>query len=174
MSVTLYELAEHWLRIQDAIIEADGEITPVIQEELDSWEGDLASKVDSIGYLVRNAESRASVERAHAEQFQAELERYKKRAQVQENTAKRLKAYLLNAMLQLGIPKVQAERFTARIQRNSTPSTNAAELDPVKLPERFQRVTVEVNAAELVRAWKDKEELPEDVRIEVGQHLRIS
>jgi hypothetical protein len=150
----------------DALINDDGELCDDAEALLDALGMDLESKLESCVGAVRNFAADAAALKAEADHFA-------KRAQVAAAAEKRLKTYMLNVLQHLNIQKIDAGKWKLRIQANSVPTTTF-EGDPMDLPSAFQRVKVDLNAAVCVDAWKAGDPLPDGVKVEKHNHLRIT
>lgn len=92
---TLVELTSEILAIEHALMEADGELPPEIETQLDLAQGNLAEKVDRYRYIIEALESRAK--------YFAEIEKQMKGAKkVFENQRDRLRERLRFAIKATG------------------------------------------------------------------------
>jgi hypothetical protein len=161
--VRLYELPAVYREIDRLLEESCGEVDDTIAALLSEAESTLAQKIDAIAALVREKEARAEAERAEARHFAA-------RAAADENAADRLKKYLLDCLTASGLDSAKGERFSARVQRNGTPSIAwAGEGAP---PETFVRTRVEFDGRAAQDAYRAGT-LPEGFEVSFGQHLRL-
>lgn len=164
--MNLYDIANHIRLILDNV-DADGEMAPDVESDLNNLSDDLTIKADQIARYQRQCV-------ANAEGYKAESDRLALLAKSESNKAERLKKYLKDTFDALHITKLDTELFKFGVQKNSVPTTTYADgFDPAKLPEHFQRVTIAPNTSAIVAAWKDHAPLPAGVTIEVGSHLRI-
>lgn len=170
--VRLYELTERLQRIQAALEESGGILTPALEEELDAVEGDIKEKVERTLHLVRQLEGSADDRKALAAVYAAEAARLKALATTSENAAKAVKKYLLEQLKQQGHSKVETRSFKVRIQRASRPSIRWA-LDVKKIPLKYRKVTVE---ADTQLAWDDLRagaKLPAGFTVEYSESLIV-
>lgn len=162
----LYELPTAYEELEEALIEAGGELTPEIEARLDALEGNLEAKVDG---LVGLAQQLARM----GEAADAEAARLKRLASARTAAAGRLKEYLLRTLEQLGRPKVETDRFAVRVQRNGRPSITWPG-DPSDLPMDLARLEVKLDGQAAYERWKRDGEMPEGFVVALGSHLRIS
>jgi hypothetical protein len=106
---TLGEIIEDFRRVLHGIDEAEGEITPELEVELNQVEGDFASKVDRCLWVAKEAEAQAGV-------FAERAKTLADRARVLKAQGKRLEDYVHAAMLTLKVDKVHTPNFVARVQ----------------------------------------------------------
>lgn len=152
--------------LMDALVDANGEISPEAEAQLGALEEDLHAKTEAYCKIIRTFECEACA-------AQAEVDRLQKLVQVRTNAAKRLKAWLLQNLQRLGLERVETDLFRVRIQQNGRPSINYSG-DPEALPPFMRRVKVEVNGDAAYELWKGGQELPPGFQVTRGSHLRIS
>jgi hypothetical protein len=162
----LYDLPEELRLIEAEIEETGGEITDAVGERLARFESNLDSCVDWYGALIVESKGRASV-------LSEEIDRLRARQAMETKRADAIRERLKATLEAMGRDKVKAEVFTARIQRNGSPSTSV-NVPVANLPAKFTRTRLEVDTDAIKAAWKAGEALPEGVRVEVGTHLRIA
>jgi hypothetical protein len=171
--LSLYELSAEAVALDELTYLEAGEWTP----EIEALHGELMKKMldksDNTGAFIKTLEARALVAKAEADARDAEAARYRARQKANENAVKRAKAYAVMAMLNMGRPKLQGERFTLAVQGNSTPSVKTPDFVDA-LPPEFVRVTVtkEADKDAITRAIKGGREIP-GCSLEYGHHLRI-
>ena len=161
----LYDLPDAIRAVEHQIIEADGEITPEIEAQLDHLEGEFERKAEYLALLSREAKAEAAA-------VKQEEDRLKARRTAAENRERRIKEYIHACMTRLGVSKVDGDRAKIAIQKNGRPSiTWMGDADAI--PEAFRRVSVSVDGAAAYNEWKAGAELPEGFRVEVGTHVRV-
>lgn len=127
-----YQLSQEMLRLQDALIESDGELTPDLEEALDSLTSDLAAKIDGWRAVYRNL-------KADVVALKHEEDHFKRRRIAAENGAKRLSRELASIMDGMGIPRIKGSVGSASV-RSASQRSLTVETKPESLPERFQKV----------------------------------
>lgn len=160
----LYKIADELAQL--LILTDDGELAPGTEEKLDALSADLERKIEGCCCAVRNLEAEETA-------LKEEASRFAKRAQVAGNARDRLKKYMKDSLEKVQIPKMDAGLFKVRIQANSVPSVSF-DGDAEKLPEQFRAVTYSIDRKAVVEAWKNQDELPAEVSVIKGTHLRIS
>ena len=163
-TLKLYELADAYERIAEALIENGGELTPELSAELDAIEGAFEAKVERVALYVRNL-------LATAEAADAEAARLAALARTRRQGAEGLKGYLMAQLDRVEKPKVETPLVVVRIQKNSRPSIQWP--DTQAIPEAYQRVTVSLDGQKVYQDWKAGT-LPSGFVVEQGRHLRIS
>ena len=160
----LYEIPDALREVELRIIEADGEITPDIEAQLDALEGEFERKAEYIALLAREA-------KAEAVAVKQEEDRLAARRKAAQNRERRLKDYLLMSMQRLGVDKVEGQRAKVRVQ-DSPPSFRwMGEEDAI--PEAYRVVSVKPNLSLVKEGYKDMGTVPDGFTVEVGQQVRV-
>lgn len=142
---TLAEIIESTIETERAIFEADGEITPELEEQIAKDEADMAKKIDGYNAAYREEDARA---KALADEIKR-LQALKKTA---ENAAKRVKDMLKWNMERLGVDRVNGKTCKAYFS-----SSTAVVADEAVLLKPYDAQVEELRKA-----------LPAYVTIEVG------
>ena len=108
----LYEIPDRLREIEARIIEAEGEITPEIEAELEEA---FNRKAEYIALLSREAKAEAAA-------VKQEEDRLRARRTAAEKREKRLKDYLQACMIGADVERIEGERAKIRRQRNGRPS----------------------------------------------------
>jgi hypothetical protein len=154
----LYELTKELQELYNQIVEADGEITPEVEKELDTVEGDLATKMESIGNLLRNLDLEASHYAAKADLVKAEAKRLADKEKAIAGRIEAIKGYCVHCLEAAGLSKVKSASYSYSIRQ-----TEKVEADSLEgISEDFIRVkyTEELDKKALLDYWKgldDKE-----------------
>lgn len=164
---TLYTLADRWAALQSRLEEADGEITPSLETEIDSLDTALPSKVDGVAKLIETFELRAEARRKAAARI-IDL------ARRDENAVARLKAYLLRCLNVAGLRRIESELHMVTVCKNSQPSIKWTR-DTSEIPSTLRHVeTVVTVDTAACREWlKEFGTLPEGFEFAHGEHVRI-
>src|SRR5688500_2239291 len=92
------EIASFYRMLQEAIDEAQGELTPQMEEDLKSYEDSMDAKVEAIDAMIKDAEM-------WRQRFKSEKDSFAVREKQKDNEINRLK-YVLKTMLEeSGLPK---------------------------------------------------------------------
>jgi len=161
----LYEIPQALRAVEAAIIEAEGELTPEMEAQLEALTEDFDRKVEYLALLAREA-------KAEAAGYKVEADRLAAHVRAASNREAGIKRYLQFCLESAGVPKVTGTLATVALQKNGQPSIRY-DGDPQSLPPAYQRVTVAVDTRALHDALKGGEDLPEGVTVEHGQHVRI-
>lgn len=105
---SLYELTGKWLEVYEMTGEVEQE---VIDDTLESIEGEIENKATGYGMVIKQLEADAS---ALAE----EIKRLQAKKKAAENTIDRMKARLQESMLAIGTKKITTPLFSFGIQKN--------------------------------------------------------
>lgn len=163
MGLKLYELADEFRRIGEAIEAADGEVSDGLLAELEAIEAALPEKCDSVATIVRERE-------ASARALREEADRLTMRARADEGAAARLKGYLKSSLEAAGLTSVKGARFTVGVQNN--PVSIRWPGDPDSIPDGFRRVVFSLDG-EAAKSAHKAGELPAAFEVHQGTHLRI-
>lgn len=165
MNTSLYDISSDLQDIHNAIIEADGELSPELESSLDRLNLALESKVHGIGKWLRNLDGNEIA-------IQAEIDRLNKRKASIENLEKRLKDYVYLCMVKADKKKFDFPTFTARIQKNP-PSVDV--VDEVKLPSKYVRIkqVTELDKRQMLADLKSGASVDGARLVEDKCHLRI-
>jgi hypothetical protein len=164
-TLTLYALADEWREIDAALDDSAGEITEEIQARIDAVEQGTGRKIDAIGTLRAESKARQAA-------YREEVERLRRMVAAEERKQEWQDAYVRRCLEAAGVEKFKGDRFTARVQRNGTPSVKAT-VEPLSLPEEFQVWTVEANKKAALEHYREHGVAPECFTIDVGTHVRI-
>jgi hypothetical protein len=108
--MSLYDVAFEGMQIEDALIAAEGELTPELEARLDQLMKEGPSRVEAAAMVVRNLE-------AFEEQCKAEARRLAERAKAFESNVERVKARILIAIDAAFDGKLKTARFTIWSQK---------------------------------------------------------
>lgn len=138
--MNLYELTEMYQNLLDLDLEEEE-----LQGHLKNIDDEIEIKAENIAKVLRSLE-------AEAEAYKKEIERFTLKKQGAENRAKRLKAYLQEAMEAVDKKKFKTDLFSFNIQKNA-PSLKI--LDESKIPEDFYKVERKLDKVEFKKAVKE-------------------
>ena len=165
----LYELGADLEETIAEIVENEGLLTDELEARLNALDLAFDEKVERVVMAIR-------AEQARAEMVRNEIRRLAELAAPHDQAADSLKAYLFTQMQRVGKRKVDMPLAKAWIQKNSRPSIRYAGADPdnlTDLPEELVRTVKHFDGRAAYEAWKAGEQLPENVHVEEGQHLRV-
>lgn len=110
---SLYAISEDLLALDAILDDSDGEITEAAASALEQWFAELGdkrdAKVDGYVAVIRTYEARAQNKRDEAS-------RLEKRADIDENKAKRLRERLRDFLVLHDLKKIETSRFTVSVQ----------------------------------------------------------
>ena len=161
----LYEIIGELQSIEEALIDADGELTPELEAQLNAVEGDFHEKAENIAKFI-------TVLMRRADMVEAEMMRLSALKQSRRNAAAGLKVYLLKWMQAISRPTIETPLFKIWIQKNSRPSIKY-DGDVHALPIKLQKVTTTFDSQAAYEMWKAEEVLPAEIQVDRGHHLRI-
>jgi seryl-tRNA synthetase len=163
--MNLFEISREYRDAADTLAEMDLDETTV-RDTLESISGDLSTKAQNIGFVIKNMESTAEQIKAHAK---AMLDR----AKALENRASNVKQYLFDGMKLANVPKIETPFFKLAIRDNPA----AVQIDDESLiPASYKTEPVPPLPAPdkklIAAALKDGFEVP-GCRLVRGQRLEI-
>lgn len=107
---TLYQLQAEYMQLLDML--QDPDVDPeIITDTLEGIEGEIEIKADSLITVCKELE-------AQAQKWKTEKERAEKNQRTAENSAKRIKESILQAMQMAGKQKMPTEHYSLSIAKN--------------------------------------------------------
>lgn len=145
---SLYAIEQDYLILSNKIEEAEGELTPELEEALKINEKDLQKK--SIGYLeiIKSKEAFNGL-------IDAEIKRLQAMKKKNNNLVDRLKSNLLGAVELFGEYTVGTVTFGTR----KTSRLEITDEDAIKKEFKISKVTTSIDKAAIKKAIKDGEEV---------------
>jgi hypothetical protein len=163
--MNLYQVPKAYEAWLAAVEEAEGELSPELEEMLEEIEGTILDKADGVCALIRNAT-------AEAEMCRVESARFATRGRQAANQADRLKALLMRAMVAYGVDRVDAQRFKVAIRKASTPSIRWKY--PLEdLPGWAKRYKLELDGTKAQQEYKQSGSLPDGFTVDYSEYLAI-
>jgi Siphovirus Gp157 len=161
-STTLYALSDTYtaLLMQLDDPETDQEL---ILEELGRISGEIRVKAENIAGLVARCEGWATIRKAEAQ-------RLRQLAEQDEKKADWLRAYVLREMQDLGIVRIDTDRYIFSVRQNPP---RVEVLEAMAVPHEFQRekVIIETDKKAILEHYKQTGEIPAGV--EIVRHERL-
>ena len=142
-NLTLYDITEDMLEIQNALLRLDGELTPEIEESLSRIQGEFLDKTDGYAHVSQNLSASILAKKK-------EIDRLNLRVKVEKNALEELHFRIKMAMEVMGRNIAKSERFEWKIVNNGgNRRIEITDLD--KLPKEYleEVVTVKANADKL-------------------------
>lgn len=133
--MTLFALTAQMARIEDALYESGGELTPELEREMTETRESLLSKVDSYNALYQHLGATAAAAKAEAD-------RLKKIQRTAENAQKRLREHLLGCMKAFGLQKLEGRLCKMGIRKST-----ALEVDEELMLKPYAERIAAINAS---------------------------
>lgn len=165
-ALSLYELGEEQVALDDLSAMEDGEWTPELEALAVELLEKLVQKADAFGGYVRELEAREEVLDGEIKRLQDRKKRVAARVQW-------MKSYGTFVLQRIGRPRIEGARFTLALH-NNPPKVEVTVL-PDALPPEYVRVIPEVREPDktaLAKALKSGQEIP-GVALVQTQSLRI-
>ena len=148
----LYDLAAEYRAVADKLHDSELD-DQTIADTLDGLSGDLQTKAQNVGFVIRNLESMA-------DQIKQAEDAMEKRRRALEGRVKGLKGYLLSNMLMAGISKVESPYFVLSVRNNPESVVIDAES---QIPDDYMRevpATYSPDKTLIKQAIKDGKDVP--------------
>lgn len=143
---------------------ADGkEPTADFVSELLDLRGELDKKLVNYGFVIKQ-------EQAHIDSLQAEIDRLTKLKKSRQGAVDLLKNRMQSAMVDNNLTKIDDPILPIRIQKN--PKSVRLDIDPIHLPQEFQKVAITADKTAIKKALESGQEVKGAV-LEQGQSIRI-
>ena len=161
----LYEIPAAYRAILAEIEDNDGELTQELAERLEDIDDTLASKVDAYCAIIKQ------IDHDH-DTYRQESRRLQLKAQGCENTSKRMRDMLMQAMGAMDVATFKGRLFFVRRHRASIPSINWVSRDEV--PEPFRKVKIELDKGAALEAYHEAGgSLPEGFEVRFTEFITI-
>jgi len=160
MELTLYQISDEQRRINAMLEETGGELTPEIEEALAINEGNFVTKAENYGKAILYYD-------AIVEAVKVEKKRLDGIQKTAENSMKRLKERLIDAMKTFDKPKVELSTMNLSLRKSEKVVID----DEKKIPKDCIKVTVEVSKTALKAYIKEGKEC--GAHLEENQSLQI-
>lgn len=133
MTENLYTLSHELALINDELEETGGELSESLEQKLDAANLSFIQKAEGIGKWVLNLSGQTDM-------LSHEIERLQGRKKAVEAHQKRLKEYVLNAMVAADKTKIELGTFNITVCKNPS---SVEVLDEHAIPARFLTVRTE-------------------------------
>jgi hypothetical protein len=166
-ALRLYEYADALSRIEGLLYEAEGVLTPELEQALNDANFDFDTKAERCALMAGGFLANAAAVRVEEERLGDRRKHY-------EKAAESLKEYLRLQMQRVGKDKIEGRLASVRVQQSppKVVCVDASKLPPALLILPPPPAPI-VNRARVLELWKSDKPLPEGVSVEVGSHVRI-
>lgn len=166
---TLYNITGDYLELLNMLEDTELDEETLLDTLEGIW-GELETKAEGYGMVIRQLEADAKRTRAEQKYFEDEAEFYKHRADCIENATKRIKARMCKAMDDADLKQIKSERFTFSVAGNGGKQPLIIDGD---VPSFYMRVVYEPDK-ELIREALEKGVQLDFAHLEPrGKHLNI-
>lgn len=142
----------------------------LIETSLESVKYDLDLKSEGYACVIKRLETNAKA-------IKEEADRLAKVAKTINNNIERMKAKILECMLETGITELGTRPYSFKVAGNGGLAPLEVDLTPEKLPEEFQKVTIEADNTKIRAYLRELDEqgveCPWARLKERGKHLTI-
>jgi hypothetical protein len=147
---SLYQIREEHLSLIAAIEDADGELTPDIEEALQLTEEEFQDKAVSYSFVVKSFDTAADL-------IDAEIKRLKGLKEKSEKRAELFKTRLAEAMNEFGVESITTPLVKISFRKSESVEIENEELIPAEY--------IEIKAVESISKTRIKEALKEGVTV---------
>ena len=166
---TLNDIIKKFQEIESMIVESDGELSEEIESKLLDNDIDLSSKLD--GY-----EKFSKYLKGQVEYLKSAEEQYMKRRKIIDNSIKRLRDRMLNAMLVTGKDSIKTAQYNYSISESEKWSIDQELINDNEKIEMINDGLAEeifkCNLSEIKNKYK-QQEMPSWINIEKNKYLRV-
>jgi thioesterase domain-containing protein len=163
--MTLYDITGEYLRLYDLMTDDETNNEAAIMTAFEELHYDLSQK--SAGYvaIIKQLEM-------ESDECDKQIEYFSQKKKQRQNSVKRLKEALLNAMDIANLNEIKAGSWTIKVAKNGG-KTPVEIPDESKVPENFMRIKYEVDKDLIRQSLEEGKELSFAKLGERGRHLNI-
>lgn len=161
---TLRELTHDYALLLELSDSDDPEDQEAFETSLDGLTYMIGEKADQYAYVLDAINARQ-------EAVKAEIDRLTRRKRAMENSVKRMKERIVEAMDTMGTTKVQTDLHTFSIQKNG--GKQPLSVDEMDVPDNYKKIILEIDNDKIRKALEAGAELPFARFLERGRQLRI-
>lgn len=167
MSLNIFDLDANWLRLDNALEEAAGEITPEIEAVLNELINESKPALERAGFYLKALENQVDICKERRAALASTIERT-------EAKAARVKAVLVNVLQRLGKAQKFPEFTLSTVTRESVAFALKPGAEYYELPADYFRQKYELNLAALKEARKEGTKLPEQITVAVSESTSVT
>ena len=169
---SLNDILEEYQKIENELINNDGEISDELEKKLNIHESELGDKLNGYEHFVRYLKSKI--------EYLKNMElHYSNRRKVLENSIKRCKKSMTSSLLITGKDKVKTDDFNFSLGKSQRWSINLELLDDKHKQELVGEDLIEysfkakLNNIKEKYASEDSSDLPDWIEIEYSDHIKV-
>ena len=117
--MTLYELTEEFLRLQQWLEEDETENDQALTDTLEMISQDFEQKADGYGMVIRNLKADSAAIKAQEDILMEEIKRLRTKRTGIDNNTERLEDALMKALVLTGKKNLKTEKFTYGTRKSS-------------------------------------------------------
>lgn len=160
---SIFNLTQEMLSLINQVEEAEGELTPELEEALAITEEALEAKVVNYGWATKFLQADTDI-------ISAEIKRLQEKKKAKEKTIERLKETAAQAMMLFGKTKIDTPTLTVSLRKSESVVVENESLLPLEY--LVEKVTVSADKAAIKQALKSGIEL-EGASIQEKQNLQL-
>jgi hypothetical protein len=160
---TMFDIQKEYLELMETIMENEGFMTEEQEEALKINQENILVKTDKYGFMVE----RMNVEKKMVAEKIKQLQSYKK---VLDNTEKKFKENILNAMNVYELDKIESDNFKFSLRKSEVVNL---EVEGWQLPQDCQVIEIKpISKTELKKMLKEGREI-DGVSLQKNKSLTI-
>jgi hypothetical protein len=167
MTMNVFDLDQNWLRLDEALEDAGGELTSELEAILNELINESKPALERAGHYLKALENVTDVCKDRKKALDATIART-------EAKASRVKAVLVNVLQRLGKAQKFPEFTLSTVTRESVAFALKPGAEFYELPADFFRQKYELNLAALKDARKAGSTLPEQITVAVSQSTSVT
>lgn len=138
MKTSLFQIEQEYLNLTEAIMEAEGVLTPEIEQSLIINEKQLTTKAVNYGFVVKQIEYNNAA-------IKAEMDRLNKLKKVNDNVIERLKKAISEAMNLYEVEEIKSEIMKINFRKSTAVVQEFDDVDIDALPDNLKTVKTTAN-----------------------------
>ncbi len=167
---TLNDILEDYQKIENELINNDGVMSEELEEILDIHQAELGQKLDGYENFVRYLKSKIDY-------LKGMEEHYSKRRKTLENSILRCKSSMVNALIMTDNKKIKTDNFNFSLGKSKKWCINSDLLDEEGKDDLIDKGLAEnifkIKLANLKSEFSEKEELPDWIKVEESDFIKV-
>ena len=169
---SLNDILEEYQKIENELINSNGEISSDLEQKLDLHELELGEKLNGYEHFVRYLKSKI-------EYLKNMEDHYANRRKILENSIKRFKSSMTNSLLITGKNKIKTDDFNFSLGKSQRWSIDVELLDDDNQKELVQQDLAEnvfkakLNNIKEKYSNMDSSDLPDWIQIEESDYIKV-
>lgn len=161
--MNLYHISTQHLSLMDRLVEAEGELTPELEQALQVNQQELQQKAIDYGFIIKQIDADITI-------IDAEMERLERLKMYRQNAKERLKTSLSNAMQLFGVTEVKTQTLKINFRSSEQVIIN----DLANIPEVYIRTKTTRDADKIaIKEALKSGEIVSGAELVIKQNIQI-